>query len=82
MKTVWVKVHDRATVSTVKKIPSGSEPCGDFSTGISAAMQMKLAATAATTTSRITQSLSSLSAAWSWQSSTFEPRIIHMIVPM
>ena len=61
------------------KIPSTSECCGDFSTGSSTAMQTKLAATLAITSSRITQSPSSLSAAWSWQSSTVEQRIIHMI---
>jgi hypothetical protein len=79
VKTVWVKVHDRTTVSAVRKIPSASEWLGDFSAGISAAMQMKLATTAETTRSRITQSPSSLSAAWSWQSSTVEPWIIHMM---
>ena len=61
------------------KMPSTSECRGDFSTGSSTAMQTKLAATLATTSSRMTQSPSSLSAAWSWQSSTVEQWIIHMI---
>jgi hypothetical protein len=45
-------------------------------------MQTKLANTLAITSSRMTQSPSSFSAAWSWQSSTVEHRIIHMIKEM